>query len=91
MAMRSVIILVSGKVQGVFYRESTRTKAGELGIKGTVRNLDDGRVELKATGTGDAIKELIAWCRSGPPAARVDDLEVDPLDEFMTQEFTVIR
>ena len=75
---------VEGKVQGVFYRKSTRRKAGELKLRGTVQNLPDGRVRIHAGGDESAIEELIAWCHEGPPAARVTAViveEADPPDE----------
>lgn len=69
-------ILVSGRVQGVFYRDSCRGEADRLGLAGTARNLDDGRVEVIAEGDEGAVQELIDWCRSGPSHADVDDVEV---------------
>src|SRR4051794_1362488 len=61
--------LVSGKVQGVFFRASTRQKAVELGCGGYAKNLADGRVEVLAIGEPFAVAQLIAWLRIGPPAA----------------------
>ncbi len=68
--------LVSGRVQGVWYRASTRTRALELGLHGVARNLSDGRVEVIACGPGPALGELEAWLWEGPPAAEVADVEV---------------
>jgi acylphosphatase len=67
---------VRGRVQGVFYRASTRERALELGLIGWVRNLADGRVELCAEGPREALERLVAWCREGPPAARVEGVEL---------------
>ena len=67
--------LVSGKVQGVWFRASTREQALALGLRGYARNLDDGRVEVLATGTDAAIAGLAEWLRHGPPLARVDGVE----------------
>jgi acylphosphatase len=86
-----LIIHVSGKVQGVFFRESARKKAEELGVRGTVRNLPDGRVELVAGGPKDAVEALASWCHQGPPPARVDHVEVGPVEEFTGHGFRVIR
>ena len=69
--MKRVEIVVQGRVQGVFYRDSTRRKANELGLVGTVRNLPDGAVEVVAEGPSDSLEALVLWCRSGPPAAEV--------------------
>ncbi len=82
---KQIHLLISGKVQGVWYRASTREKAGQLGLTGWVRNLPDGRVEAVAEGEVTALEELIAWCRQGPPAARVSDVAVtwqDATDDF---------
>ena len=67
---------VSGRVQGVFYRASTRQKAVELGCAGYARNLPDGRVEVLAIAEAHAVGELIDWLWLGPPAARVSHVEV---------------
>lgn len=67
---------VSGRVQGVFFRASTRQKAVELGCSGYARNLPDGRVEVLALAEPHAMNELIDWLWLGPPAARVSHVEV---------------
>lgn len=64
--------LVSGKVQGVFYRASTREQALALGLCGYARNLPDGRVEVVASGSALAVEALEQWLWQGPPGARVD-------------------
>lgn len=69
-------IIVSGFVQGVAFRQATVDEARRLQLRGWVRNLADGRVEAEAEGERAAVEGLVAWCRRGPPAARVDDLEV---------------
>ena len=69
-------IVVSGIVQGVFFRASTREVATKLGIRGTVRNLSDGSVEIIAEGTKEKLNKLIRFARNGPPSARVYDIEV---------------
>lgn len=63
--------LISGRVQGVFYRASTRAKAQELGLCGYAKNLADGRVEVLAVGSNDAVVLLEKWLWQGPPAAQV--------------------
>lgn len=72
-----VHLLVSGRVQGVFYRQSTVDEARRLGLSGWVRNLPDGRVEVLAEGERDGLEGLVRFCRRGPPAARVDDVAVE--------------
>ncbi len=69
-------VFISGRVQGVFFRDNTRQKARQLGVTGWVRNLPDGRVEAVFEGDEDAVKKIIEWCHIGPPAARVDNVEV---------------
>ena len=66
--------VVSGRVQGVFFRASTRAEAQRLGLRGLARNLPDGDVEVLAAGDDDALEALEAWLRRGPPQARVDAL-----------------
>lgn len=69
-------LLVSGRVQGVFFRASTREQAMALGLTGWVRNLPDGRVEIVAEGPRDRLDALVSWCREGPPFSRVEHLDV---------------
>jgi acylphosphatase len=71
-----VHVLVSGRVQGVFFREHTRHWAGSLGLTGCVRNLWDGRVEVVAEGERERIEDLIARLKQGPPLALVENLDV---------------
>ncbi len=68
---------VSGRVQGVFFRDSTRRRALGLGLSGWARNLPDGRVEVLACGAPQALAELEAWLWQGPPHARVDEVVVE--------------
>ncbi len=71
--------MVSGIVQGVFFRASTRARARELGLTGFARNRADGAVEVVASGNPDALRELETWLHDGPPAARVDTVEREEL------------
>lgn len=68
---QTISIIISGKVQGVFFRHSTKEKALELGITGQVSNLPDGSVQVIATGTTEQLEELRAWCKQGPQKAVV--------------------
>ena len=82
--------LVSGKVQGVFFRASTREQAQRLGLRGHARNLPDGRVEVLAAGEPDAIDALAQWLKHGPPQARVDAVEREAAtDDGVGTEFVV--
>ena len=73
--MPAARFLVSGKVQGVWFRASTREQALGLRLRGFAKNLDDGRVEVLAVGEAGAIDALAEWLRQGPPLARVDRVE----------------
>ena len=80
-------VVVSGRVQGVIYRDSARREARRLGVAGWIRNRADGRVEAHLDGAADAVAELVAWCRNGPSHADVDDVAVmdagvEGLDRF---------
>jgi len=82
---------VTGRVQGVFFRASTRAEARRLGIVGRALNLEDGRVEVLAVGPDENIAQLAAWLEHGPTHARVDRVEVVELDSAGyegLQEFT---
>lgn len=70
-------LLISGRVQGVFYRAHTRDEARKRGLTGWVRNLPNGRVAAVAEGERAKIEGLIAWCRQGPPYSYVDEVLVD--------------
>jgi acylphosphatase len=69
-------IFVSGRVQGVFFRQKTRQQAESLGVRGFVRNLPDGRVEAVFEGEEEAVKSLVEYCYHGPSYARVTNVEV---------------
>lgn len=86
--MASARFLVSGRVQGVFFRASTREQALALGLVGQAINLADGRVEVSASGAPAAIDALVLWLQRGPPAARVDDVLREPLDDWSGHGFT---
>jgi len=73
---RRVRVYISGLVQGVFFRDSTREKAQQLGVKGWVKNLTDGRVEIMVEGEKEKVEELVEWSRKGPLIARVDGIEI---------------
>jgi len=75
MRVRRVRVLVSGRVQGVFFRASCAEQARRRGLAGWVRNLPDGRVEAAFEGEEAAVEALAAWCAEGPPGAHVAGVE----------------
>ncbi len=75
--MSHIIIRVYGKVQGVWFRDSTKEKADELGLSGFVQNEADGSVYIEVEGEGETLDELVKWCEKGPKLARVDRCEVE--------------
>ncbi len=77
--MKKVRVVVTGRVQGIWFRASTYDKAQQLGINGYVRNLINGDVEFVAEGDDSDVDRLIQWARHGPPLARVDDIKVEVL------------
>src|SRR4051812_28039746 len=83
-SIRRVHVFISGKVQGVGFRDFTKRRADELGVKGWVKNLPDYRVEAVMQGRSDAVEKLLESVRRGPPAARVDRVEVK--DEAVGQD-----
>jgi acylphosphatase len=70
-------IYVSGQVQGVFFRDSAREKAEQLGLAGWVKNRPDGRVEAVFEGPQDKVREMIQWCEEGPSHATVESVDAD--------------
>ena len=69
-------VYVTGRVQGVWFRESCREQANAAGVGGWVRNLSDGRVEAVFDGPDAGVDRVVAWCHEGPTQARVDGVEV---------------
>jgi acylphosphatase len=80
--------IISGKVQGVWFRGSTQQQALRLGIEGYARNLPDGRVEVLACGSEAAVGQLQIWLRKGPPLARVDELFCHSTEDVPAGGFT---
>jgi acylphosphatase len=80
--MRHVKIRVHGKVQGVFFRQSAQEKAEELNVTGWARNEADGSVYMEAEGEDENLQRFLEWCRQGPPAASVSDMEHEFSEEL---------
>jgi acylphosphatase len=84
-------VLVTGKVQGVYYRSGAKDFADSLGLTGWVRNNHDGRVEAVFEGEDVAVKKMVDWCWSGSPSSRVMNVEViweEPNEEFVNFSVT---
>ena len=88
---KTISIKVSGIVQGVYYRQSTKAKAVEIGVSGEVKNDPDGTVTIVATGTDDQLKSFIKWCQKGPETAVVGDLKIDEIDFKEFTDFKIRR
>jgi acylphosphatase len=82
-------VVVTGQVQGVFFRDGARREARRHGVTGWVRNRHDGAVEALFEGEPDAVAALVLWCRDGPRHARVDDLHVEPVPPAGLASFEV--
>ncbi|WP_458069606.1 acylphosphatase [Rhodanobacter sp. BL-MT-08] len=92
--MPAARFIVSGRVQGVFYRASTREHASNLGLAGHAKNLSSGEVEVLAVGDVAALDALEQWLQQGPPAAKVmsvsrEDLADDMIGETVRQDFHI--
>ena len=85
MSMKQIHVFVTCRVQGVFFRQSTRVMAIKNNVSGWVRNLDDGRVEIVAQGETNNVDNLADWCKTGPANSRVDEFELS--EENYTGEF----
>ncbi len=83
---QTIQIIVSGKVQGVFFRQSTKDFALKLGINGYVKNMANGDVYIKATAAKELLDQLIGQCKTGPDKATVHSIKITeiPLEEFST-------
>ena len=81
--------IISGRVQGVFFRDSTRRKAIELGITGWVKNSPHGHVECRAFGTTEQMAQLEAWLWQGPPKAQVSDVQSESIAYEIHEDFEI--
>ena len=83
--MKRIRVIISGIVQGVFFRVATRRAAADLNLTGWVRNMDDGRVEAVFEGEDANVEKMIVWCKVGPPSARVENVTTS--EEHYTGDF----
>jgi len=89
--LQTIAITVTGKVQGVWYRQSAKEEAERLGITGQVLNQKDGTVFIIATGTTKQLEQYTGWCRQGPPRAEVSNLAVKELPVRLFEQFSIER
>ena len=89
--MKTVRLIIKGKVQGVFYRATAKDVADLIGVKGWVKNLPDDNVEIRASAAEDVLHKFIAWCKQGPPKAKVDEVVIDELNPEEFNGFKIIR
>ena len=89
--MKTVHLLITGKVQAVFFRESARKLAEKLNIKGWIKNRPDEKVEAMISGDESDINDFINWCHTGPKRAEVADVIVSQQSESKFEKFKVIR
>ena len=87
--MKCIHLIVSGKVQGVFFRDSTRIKANELELTGYVRNLSNGTVEVVAQGDGDKINKLVEFIKNNPGHSKVKDVKIKDKELEQFKEFEI--
>lgn len=89
--MKTVHLLIKGKVQGVYYRASAQEAAVSLNITGWVRNTEEGHVEVRATGDEEQIKRFVEWCWQGPERAVVTDVSISSVDAEAFSSFSIHR
>jgi acylphosphatase len=82
--------VVTGRVQGVFYRDSCQQMARRFGVRGSVRNRSDGSVEIVAEGSRDAVDQFLDWCRQGPPRATVTGMTITDEPPIRETSFRVV-
>ena len=88
--MKCTHLLVSGRVQGVFFRANVRSKANELSLKGYAKNLEDGNVEIVAEGNEEKLKELIEFMRKGPGVAKIENIKITHREPENFKSFEIL-
>jgi len=88
---RTIHFTVSGRVQGVFFRASTREEAKKLGLSVWVRNLPNGRVEGRASGPEASLHTFRLWLQQGPPMAKVSNLEIEEVEDSGRNDFATLE
>jgi acylphosphatase len=89
--IKALKITIIGRVQGVFFRESTKAVANQMGIKGIIKNQSDGSVYVEAEADELMMNEFIQWCKYGPDDARVDDVTIEESELKNYRNFEVLK
>jgi acylphosphatase len=89
--MKTIRMIVKGKVQGVYYRASAKKSADQLGIKGWAKNLPDSSVEIIAVGSESALQKFTTWCWQGPPGASVKEVVTEVIPDEWFSGFRIKR
>ncbi|MFP4367599.1 MAG: acylphosphatase [Bacteroidales bacterium] len=87
--MKRLKMKITGRVQGVAFRHYAQTKASQNGVKGYVKNMPDGSVEIEAEGDEKALDGFVSWCHQGPDAARVEDIKVQEIPVKNDKSFNI--
>ncbi len=88
---KTISIIISGKVQGVFFRQTAKEKALELSLTGEIKNLEDGSVYIVVTGSPEQLAPFTDWCKKGPPRAVVSGVEIIELSLKQFEHFRIVR
>jgi acylphosphatase len=89
--METIHLLISGKVQGVFFRQTATRMAERFNVKGWIKNRPDSKVEALITGASDDIKNFINWCKVGPEKANVENVAISKKPEIIFKKFEVLK
>ena len=89
--MKTIKIFVTGSVQGAYFRQFVNKTAGELKLKGFVRNLDNGKVEVVVEGRDENVNKMIEECKKGAPQASVKEIQVEELSHQGFDSFKILR
>ncbi len=87
--MTTLRIMIKGKVQGVFYRDSAKKLADKLGLTGWIKNTPDGNVEAMVSGDNQELDQFVQWCKIGSEKSEVEDVRFDTIDDIHFTKFTI--
>ncbi len=89
--MKTIKIFITGTVQGIFFRNFIKEQAEKLELKGFVRNLDDGRIEVISEGRDENVNQLVEKCKQGPPQSEIKDVQVQELKHQSFDSFKILK